>query len=409
MKIATIRTSDQVIIPLQQHDGAVCSSLVSVGDTISVGQLIGDGEFRIHSSVSGEVTAISELPHPSGREVLSVVIKVHDGANVHEGASEESEPEELSTGKIRRIIRDSGIVEPNGRLTLCAKADINTIIINGTNTDDLTANAALMTNSPSEIIYGLKALMKTVGAKKAVIVIELGSAALQIMRTETIPDNNIKIIATPTYYPPGTENVLSRKFAGKKVPRGSTPEDRGVLITSVTAIRAVYDALHGTPMIKKVVTVAGAVGSPGNALVEIGAPIKHVIDECGGCSGTPVKIIMDGAVSGMAQYADEVPVIKTTTGILVQTERDINREPQTPCINCAWCVDECPIGLMPHLLYGYADSAQFDKCAELYIGDCVECGLCAYVCPSKLPLVQIIRYGKHGVAEIAAAEMEVSE
>jgi electron transport complex protein RnfC len=373
--------------------------LVSVGDIVSVGQLIGDGEFRIHSSVSGEVTAVSELPHPTGKDVLSVVIKTHDGEK------REIEPVELSTGQIRRIIRESGIIEPNGHPTLRTKEDIDTIVVNGTNTWDLSSYEALMLDHPSEIVYGLKALMETVGAKKAFIIIELGSEALHVMRTETIPDSNIKVIATPRYYPPGTENTLAKKFAKKKVPRGSIPEDRGVLVSSIAAMKAIYDALcNGEPMIKKVVTVAGAVGSPRDVLVDIGAPISHVIKECGGCSGTPVKIIVNGAIPGAAQYSDEVPVIKTTTGILVQTESNIEREPPAPCINCAWCVDECPIGLMPHLLYGYADSAQFDKCAELYIGDCVECGMCAYVCPSKLPIVQIIRYGKHGVAEMEASE-----
>jgi len=399
LKIVTIKTPDQVIIPLQQHDGAVCDSLVSVGDIVSVGQLIGDGEFRIHSSVSGEVTAVSELPHPTGKDVLSVVIKTHDGEK------REIEPVELSAGKIRRIIKEAGIVEPNGHPTLRTKGDINTIVVNGTNTWDLSSHEALMLDYPSEIVYGLKALMETVDAKKAFIIIELGSEALHTMRTETIPDSNIKVIATPGYYPPGTENTLSKKFAKKRVPRGSTPEDRGVLVSSIAAMKAIYDALRdGEPMIRKVVTVAGAVGSPRNVLVDIGAPISHVIKECGGVSGTPVKIIVNGAIPGAAQYSDEVPVIKTTTGILVQTESNIEREPTAPCINCAWCVDECPIGLMPHLLYGYADSAQFDKCAELYIGDCVECGMCAYVCPSKLPIVQIIRYGKHGVAEMEASE-----
>ncbi len=401
MKIATMKTPDQVTIPLQQHAGEVCNPVVRVGDIVSVGQLIGDGTSMIHSSVSGEVTAISEMPHPAGKDVLSVVIKTHDGGK------NDFKPADVSASKMSRIIMDSGIVEPNGLPTVYKKVDISTIIINGTNTGDLSSNAALMLDHPSEIVYGLKALMKSVGAKKATIVIELDSEALHVMRTETIPDRNIKIVATPAYYPAGTENTLAKKFARKKVPRGSTPEDRGVIVSSIGAIKALYDAVHdGIPMIKKTVTVAGAVRSPGNVLVELGTSIKDVIDKCGGCSGTPVRLVMNGAISGAAQYSDEVPVIKTTTGILVQTESDINREPPAPCINCAWCVDECPIGLMPHLLYGYADSAQFDKCAELYIGDCVECGMCAYVCPSKLPLVQIIRYGKHGVAEMEGEIVE---
>ncbi|HIE31912.1 MAG TPA: RnfABCDGE type electron transport complex subunit C [Methanosarcinales archaeon] len=397
MKIATMKTPDQVIIPLEQHAGAVCNPLVSVGDIVSAGQPIGDGESVIHSSVSGEVTAISEMPHPAGRNVLSVVIKTHDGEK------KDFKPWILSKAKMRRIIREAGIVEPNGLPTVYKKADIDTIIINGTNTWDLSSNEALMLDHPSEIADGLRALIKSSGAKKAFIVIQLGSEALQVMRTETIPDSNIKVVATPTYYPPGTENAFVKKFANKKVPRGSTPEDRGILVSSISALKALHDALcEGTPMIRKVVTVAGAVRSPKNVLVEIGAPIRDVIEECGGCVGTPVKIIMNGAISGAAQYTDEVPVIKTTSGILVQTESDINRESTSPCINCAWCVDECPVGLLPHLLYGYADSAQFDICAELYIGDCVECGMCAYVCPSKLPIVQMIRYGKHGVAEMEA-------
>lgn len=372
--------------------------MVTVGDIVSIGQLIGsNGTQRIHSSVSGEVAAVSELPHPSGQDILSVVIKTHSDV-IEESRSEEP----VSAGKIRRISREAGIVEPDGLPTPSKKVDIDTIIINGTNTDDLSSNAALMFYHPSEIIYGLKALMESAGAEKALIVIELGSKALHVMRTETIPDRDIRVIATPVHYPPGMENVLVRKIARKKVPRGTTPKDNGVLVSSISAAKAIYDALHGIPMIRKVVTVAGAVRSPGNVLVNIGTPIRHVIEECGGCSGAPAKIIMDGAISGAAQYTDEVPVIKTTTGILVQTEKDIEDEPPESCINCGWCVDECPINLLPHLLYGYSDGAQFDMCAKLYINDCVECGLCAYVCPSKLPIVQMIRYGKHGVYEMEA-------
>ena len=50
-----------VVIPMQQHIGAPCTPLVSVGDHVVVGQKIGDGEglcVPVHASVSGTVTAI---------------------------------------------------------------------------------------------------------------------------------------------------------------------------------------------------------------------------------------------------------------------------------------------------------------------------------------------------------------
>ena len=70
-------TPKQVVIPMQQHIGAPCTPMVSVGDKVLRGQKIGDGEglcVPVHASVSGTVVAIEPRPHTSGRMVNSVVI-----------------------------------------------------------------------------------------------------------------------------------------------------------------------------------------------------------------------------------------------------------------------------------------------------------------------------------------------
>ena len=52
-----------VKIPLHQHVGAPCKALVKAGDTVKVGQKIGDSEASltvpVHSSVSGEVKLLN--------------------------------------------------------------------------------------------------------------------------------------------------------------------------------------------------------------------------------------------------------------------------------------------------------------------------------------------------------------
>jgi electron transport complex protein RnfC len=50
---------------------------------------------------------------------------------------------------------------------------------------------------------------------------------------------------------------------------------------------------------------------------------------------------------------------------------------------------------MPLNLYALARRERFQEAKdEQHLMDCIECGSCAYVCPAKLPLVQMIRVSK---------------
>ena len=68
----------EVVIPMSMHFGAPCTPLVKVGDTVKVGQKI--GEFRglgapIHASVSGKVKAVEPRPFSMGGKMMAVVIE----------------------------------------------------------------------------------------------------------------------------------------------------------------------------------------------------------------------------------------------------------------------------------------------------------------------------------------------
>jgi Na+-translocating ferredoxin:NAD+ oxidoreductase subunit C len=46
-------------------------------------------------------------------------------------------------------------------------------------------------------------------------------------------------------------------------------------------------------------------------------------------------------------------------------------------------------------MYGtYAKNNMWEQCRDYYIETCIECGSCAYVCPSAIPLVGYIKTGK---------------
>jgi len=64
--------------------------------------------------------------------------------------------------------------------------------------------------------------------------------------------------------------------------------------------------------------------------------------------------------------------------------------------------------LLPQQLLWFSKSEEFDKAEQHHLNDCIECGACAYVCPSNIPLVQYYRYAKGAIAELTA-EAEKAE
>jgi Na+-transporting NADH:ubiquinone oxidoreductase subunit A len=63
------------------------------------------------------------------------------------------------------------------------------------------------------------------------------------------------------------------------------------------------------------------------------------------------------------------------------------------CIQCEYCTEVCPVGLMPDLLFKTALAEEYDNMERQGIYDCSDCGLCSYVCPSKINVNGIIREG----------------
>lgn len=407
--IEKARLPEKVIIPLQQHIGAPCEPVVSVGDNIKVGQKIGEPKgfvsVPVHSSVSGKVVAIETHPHPIGNDVLSVVIESDGKDDVFEDVKPYGDLDSLTADDIKNLIRESGIVGMGGatfptqvKLSPPPDKKIDTVIINGAECEPyLTADHRLMLEKPENIIFGLKAIMKALGVENGYIGIEDNKPdAIEKLSKLTEQENNIKVVVLRTKYPQGGEKQLIYAVTGREVPSGGLPMEVGVVVQNVGTTNAVATAIKtGMPLIERVLTVTGSgVKQPKNMLVRIGTPFREVIEQCGGFNGTPGKVVMGGPMMGLAQSSVEVPVIKGTSGILVLTKQEAQMFEPRPCIKCARCVDACPINLLPTRLAHFSEKGMWDKAEEYNALDCIECGSCSFVCPAKILLVQRIRLAK---------------
>jgi Na+-translocating ferredoxin:NAD+ oxidoreductase subunit C len=408
--IRDIAASSTVTIPMQQHIGAPCSPRVKKGDEVMLGTVVGDSEAfvsaPIHSSVSGKVLQVAPQPHPAGGEVLAVMVE-NDREYRRDPSLAPPRPwEDLEPEEICKAVRKSGMVGLGGaafpthvKLNPPREFPIDTAIINGAECEPfLTADNRLMLEQPDKIIEGLLIIMKTVGAEQGIVAIEDNKPRAIKAIVALSRGKNITVASLRTSYPQGAEKVLIANLLRREVPSGGLPMHVGVVVNNVGTACAIANYFAtGTPLTSRVVTVTGSiVREPSNLMVPLGTSFADAVESCGGFTEPPAKVIMGGPMMGLAQYTLDIPVIKGTSGILALSSSEVDYAvPSEPvCIRCGRCVEACPMGLIPTYLAAFAHNEKWDELGRLNINDCFECGCCTYTCPTRNPMVQLIKTGK---------------
>ncbi|MEK7267074.1 MAG: electron transport complex subunit RsxC, partial [Nitrospirota bacterium] len=407
--IKEAKSPQRVVIPLSQHLGAPCKPIVSIGQEVKKGEVIGEpGGFvsaPVHSSVSGKVIAIAEFPNAMGRMINSIVIE-NDGKEEWTSLKDNPDYIKLSPDELKEKVKVAGIVGMGGaafptlvKLSPPKEKSIDTVILNGAECEPyLTADYRLMIEKSAEIVEGLKILMRILGVNKGFIGIENNKPdAIEKMKDAVKNEPNIEVCGLEVKYPQGAEKMLISALTGREVPPRGLPMDVRVVVQNVGTALAVYEAArYGKPLIERVVTVTGeGIKNPANLMVKIGALISDIVDQCGGFKDSAGKVVSGGPMMGFALSSLDLPVTKGTSGILVIPEEGVvHAEEYGPCIRCGRCIDICPMGLMPSMLSILSEKGHYEDAKEYNLFDCFECGSCAFVCPSKRPIVQFVRLAK---------------
>lgn len=350
---------------------------VKAGDPIRTGQRIAPG---LVSPATGRVGRLDPMQGPNGEDLVAVSVEVAEKEETVETLQAIADFADHDRDSLLAAVSSVGL-----DWDLRAGADV--AVVNCLDEDPIqTINQQAFRENSAALTDSLVLLKALTGAKRIVAAVtpQLRNLAKRSMR------EGAEIAQLPPVYPNGLPEIVMARIAGRS--RGS---GRGFVI-GAERLLAVFKALRsGKPIQEKIVTLfVPSMNLLKNLLLRIGTPVGNVLEAHHVRLGPRAKLILGGAMRGVAAYSVDFPVTLSTDSIYVQQEEETFEYENTPCLNCGRCSAVCPVSLRVDLICRYSEYGFFEECRDLHVDDCNECGLCAYRCPARRPLIHHIKLAK---------------
>jgi len=397
------------IVPLNSNSSGNVYPLVSPGDLVREGMLIGRasgaGAVNAHATVPGRVLRKVSWKGSEGFFYDALVIRM-EGAFEKLGRREEIFPwQGMNSYDLLRVITEYGIVEMENRgrslaeMIFTFRRTVNKIaLVVRCVFDDpwLAADYTLCRERLEDLVEGCFITAQACAKAERVIFAvshtdkELGEQLLARAGKYNIPSS---LVFVGSRYPQRNRREL--ELALRMYEKNENLDFGSFMILGPSTLAAVYDAVKlKKPIMDRYVAVGGsAVRRPQVMKVRIGTRINELIEQCGGFVDRPAKIVAGSPLQGRPVVDLDEPVDKACFAVFAMLKAPGNHTEQN-CINCGECRAVCPLGLDPEELYKRiiaADIRESDACK------CHGCGCCKVVCPSALPLSDIILKEKLGV------------
>ena len=411
IKGSRIPVPSLVTLPMSQYIGAPAIPIVKVGETVYVGTKVAEADGKIsaaiHSPVSGTVKKIGDFLLSNGKVCQAITIESDGEMTVNPDLTP---PYVTTAEELCQAIRESGIVGLGGagfptanKLENAISKEIDTIIINGAECEPyITIDNRTMIDGIEYVAKGINLIEKYIpGPQKIIIAVEKNKPqAIEKLNQYFAADEKVEIVALPSTYPQGAEDVLIYNLTGRVVPEGKLPSDIGCVMFNVTSVAFFAHYLEtGIPFVWKTITVDGsAVRSPMNVTAPIGTSIRDILTFASADFDNIGKVLYGGPMMGIAAYSLDDPIYKNTSAIIALNVKDSLPKKQYACIHCGKCIEHCPMGLNPIAFARAMNISDRSERAEVLekesVLSCIDCGCCSYVCPSRRPLVETNKLAK---------------
>jgi Na+-translocating ferredoxin:NAD+ oxidoreductase RnfC subunit len=304
-------------------------------------------------------------------------------------------------------VRQAGVVGAGGggfpaHVKLAAKAD--TVIANGAECEPLLhKDAAVLEHRAAEVVRGMLLCAEAVGASDAVIAIKAKKKRAVAAIEAACAGTRVRVHLLDDYYPAGDEYDLVHSVTGRLIPPAGLPIHVGAVVQNVETLVNIAAAAEGRPVIRKTITIAGAVREAASFEVPLGISLRECIAAAGGATTEDPVLAIGGMMMGETTADLDRPVTKTTAGVIVlpRDHQVMQRKLKPPqqqaaigksaCDQCRYCTEFCPRFLLgyavePHqVMRSLGFTATGAERFSEWAGLCCSCGLCTlYACPEQL-------------------------
>lgn len=383
---------------------------VKEGDAVTLGQVVAQKscsffDLPVHATVSGVVQGVCQKVSGMGTEETFLEITNDFKETPHETIFDRTDAEldALSQDALIEIVKDRAIIGLGGSafptyIKLETKEPIAHVVINAAECEPyLSSDYRAIKDFTQEIVLGLKYVMKMVNAPHGHIAVKKTKDVLIETLNEEMAhhDEAMDVKLLHDFYPQGWENLTFKIALGITVPVGELPMKHGILGINVSTASAIYKALkHNLPITERYVTMNGdAVAFPQNLRVKVGTNVEELIEKSDGfvAGAGAIDLISGGPMMGKSVPSADLVVTATTTSILAFKVTDTLEE---PCVRCGSCVLSCPVDLQPVQIMNAVKKKDMESLHAFHPKNCIECGLCSYVCPSKIDVTDWVKKGK---------------
>ncbi len=270
-----------------------------------------------------------------------------------------------------------------------------------------------------DLCKGIDSLAELAENAKIIIVISNKQAKSAEIKPKTFAGKgNIELVTIPDKYGQDNSALLADKA-------GFTPY-QNIWSVSTQGVFAVDSVINkGQFCVDLMFSFAGpGVKEPRYMKAPVGYPIDKLLDQ-DKVIEEPARIISGGVLSGRTIDISEKGLAHDTIGVTVLSDSPkrkflkfamlgmddmrFSKKMTTAlggeiraCIQCGYCQEVCPAGLMPDLLHKILYAKDLDRAEVSGLQKCVRCGLCSYICVSKIDLTEeFIQAQDHIAAEHA--------
>ncbi|MDY6275228.1 MAG: electron transport complex subunit RsxC [Succinivibrionaceae bacterium] len=416
--IERLEPASVYIVPVRQHSGDAGTVCVKVGDYVKKGDPLtrssGRRDLPVSAPTSGTIAKIGlhTAPHQSGLPDLEITI-TPDGKDEWRERNPIKDFKTKTPEELLHIIHSAGIAGMGGagfpadQKIAGAVGKTHILIINGSECEPyITCDDRLMREKAAEIIEGVRILQYILKPEVTLIAIEDNKKeAAKAIESAVSEGDDIIVRVLETRYPTGAARPLIRRLTGIEVGYTSRSTDFGIEMQNVATTYAIKRAVEDDePLVERIVTVTGNnFGRKGNFIVPFGTPVRHILDKCKWHGEARNELILGGPMMGFTVPTPDVSVTKTINCVFSPDSTEVmSYDNPLECIRCGRCARVCPSRLLPFALVKAAKAGDSEAIQRERIRDCIECGCCAFVCPSRIPLVRFIRIAKARIREESA-------